>query len=126
MSCRVLGMAWLSPGEQQLDLQGRSLLAVLHEVTGGEGALHCIAGGCRHPALCAACIVPCMLVVVPGAVCIIASRALTRSCCCLLVGAAVASQPPVVHVDCLAVNWVEGTLSPGPWSLRCITPQGWL
>lgn len=35
VACRVLSMAWLSPQEQQLDLQGRSLLAVLHEMTGG-------------------------------------------------------------------------------------------
>lgn len=33
-SSRVLALAWLSPEEQQLDLQGRSLLAVLHEFKG--------------------------------------------------------------------------------------------
>jgi hypothetical protein len=57
----------------------------------------------------------------PVAVCIIAIEALLTVLLSLLllVVAAVASQPPVVHVDCLAVNWVEGTLSPGLWSLRC-------
>lgn len=34
VSSRVLGLTWLSAGEQQLDMQGRSLLAVLHEMTG--------------------------------------------------------------------------------------------
>jgi len=31
---RVLALTWLSPAEQQLDLEGRSLLAVLHEYAG--------------------------------------------------------------------------------------------
>jgi hypothetical protein len=34
VSSRVLGLTWLSQEEQQLDVQGRSLLAVLHEMTG--------------------------------------------------------------------------------------------
>lgn len=34
VASHVLAMAWLSAEEQQLDLQGRSLLAVLHEITG--------------------------------------------------------------------------------------------
>jgi hypothetical protein len=29
-----------------------------------------------------------------------------------------ASLPPVMHVDCVAVDWVAGTTSPGPWSLK--------
>jgi hypothetical protein len=32
---RVLAMAWLPAAEQQLDLQGNSLLAVLHEFSRG-------------------------------------------------------------------------------------------
>lgn len=43
VSSRVLALAWLTPEEQQLDLLGRSLLAVLHELTGGS------AGGCACP-----------------------------------------------------------------------------
>jgi hypothetical protein len=40
-------------------------------------------------------------------------------CPCLLLSA-VGSQPPVLHVDCVAVNWLDGTLSAGPWSLRYV------
>jgi hypothetical protein len=36
----------------------------------------------------------------------------------VLFGGAVGSQPPVLHVDCVAVDWVQGTISQGPWSLR--------
>lgn len=38
VSCCVLALTWLTPAEQQLDLQGRSLLAVLHEFTGEPGS----------------------------------------------------------------------------------------
>jgi hypothetical protein len=39
------------------------------------------------------------------------------------------SQPPVLHVDCLALDWQAGRASPGPWSLRwarlqCVAAAG--
>ncbi|WIA13448.1 hypothetical protein OEZ85_007028 [Tetradesmus obliquus] len=68
MHSRVLALAWLPPAEQQQDLRGNALLAVLHEFS-------------------------------PN------------------------SQPPVLHVDCLALDWQAGTASPGPWSLRNVHPS---
>jgi hypothetical protein len=40
MHSRVLAMSWLPPSEQQLDLQGNSLLAVLHEFSRESSAVY--------------------------------------------------------------------------------------